>query len=86
MQKLYFLESHFPDKSLESGLARVNQLEWNISVEKQESEWIVFAGYEPLFSSDNREAIDAFLYGLSVAYAVLPDEIFAGLKKQVNAM
>ena len=86
MQRMFWLESHIDGGTLEGGLGRVNQLEWNISVEEYQGLWVVYGGTERVFASDDRAAVDAFLYGMSLAYAVLPDDIFGRLKEQVNAL
>lgn len=86
MQELCWLKTHFPNENLESGLERVNQLEWNLSIEQIQGEWIVFAGDQAVFSADDKDGLDAFIYGLSLAYVVFPDEIFESLKNQVNQL
>ena len=83
MQELRWLDS-LPGGTLEGGIERVNELLWNISVEQYEGRWWVGAGDQAIFVTDSREALDAFLYGLSVAYSVLPDHIFQPLKQAVK--
>jgi hypothetical protein len=86
MQEMTWLESHVAGGSLEGGLERVNDLYWNIIVEPYDEFWRVRAGEDVIFWADSREAVDAFLYGMSLAYAVLPNEIFDQLRQQVRAL
>ena len=41
-------------------------------------------GEKPIFCTDSREAVDAFLYGLGLAYSVLPEPVFEQLKEEVK--
>ena len=87
MQKLYLLDAYF-DNKLINGLDRINQLEWNITVRKTKDgqAWIVYTGDQPIFKTDARAALEAFLYGMGLAYIVLPEDLFAELKSGVEAL
>ena len=85
MQKLPWLH-HIG--SLEDGIELVNKLFWNIALVKRDQQWYVYGGEKVIFCADSREAVDAFLYGLALAYAVLPEHIFEqiedGMKELVS--
>ena len=84
MQKLHWMKSHLPGGTLESGLDRVNALFWAISVETRDSVHVVYSGEKPIFSADSKEAVETFLYGLTLVYAVIPDEAFEILLARVQ--
>jgi hypothetical protein len=77
---------HLPDDSLESGIDVVNQLYWNITVfQGSESKiWYVMGGEKTILKTDSREVVDAFLYGLALAYSVLPPPVFDQLRDEVR--
>jgi len=77
MQTLDWLESHVG--SLEKGLELVNRYFWFLRIESNfdQSRWYAISGEsEVIFSSDTREAVDAFLYGMSLAYGGIPEPLF----------
>lgn len=84
MQKLHWMKSHLPNGTLESGLDRVNALFWAISVETRDGVHFVRSGEKPIFSADSKEAVEAFLYGLTLAYAVIPDDAFEPLRVRLR--
>jgi hypothetical protein len=53
-------------------------------VDEHEGRWWVSSGDQAVFVTDSREALDAFLYGLSLAYCALPDHIFQPLKQALK--
>ncbi len=83
MQELRWLD-HLPGETLEGGIERANELLWNLSVDRHEGRWWVGAGDQTVLVTDARETVDAFLYGLGLAYGVLPDHIFQPLKQAVK--
>lgn len=86
MQELVWLKSHFPDGEIQSGIDKANELFWSISVEKFNTVWRVLGGDKVIFWSDNQESIDAFLYGLGLAYCAIPEESFETLKVSIKKL
>ena len=83
MIMLYWLDEHHVYKgSLQGAIERANQLYLKLSV-AEKGEWFVHSGEDLIFKSDSREALDAFLYGLGLAYS-LPEEVFEVLREQVR--
>lgn len=83
MQELLWLD-HLPSGTLEGGLERVNGLYWNISVQQGGEKWCVWSGEAPIFCADSQEAIHAFLYGLSLAYSILPEPVFQNMREELK--
>ena len=83
MQELLWLD-HLPESSIERGVALVNELYWNISVVEGAGKWCVLGGDKAIFCADSRDAVHAFLFGLSLAYAVLPEPVFVQLREEVR--
>jgi hypothetical protein len=84
MIRLMELEFNNPDNSLEIWLKRVNELKWNINVRKFQDQWIVCSGDQDVLRTDSYEAVEAFLYGLSLAYTIIPDDMFARFRDEIN--
>ncbi len=88
MQTLNWLDTHVG--SIDDGIQRINRLHWFLSIEQVTSieggmpYWYVKGGEKVIFSADSREAVDAFLYGMSLAYAVIPDPLFDNLVDETN--
>jgi hypothetical protein len=74
MQEVRWL-GHLPNKTLEGGIELLNELAWNIKVEQNGDLWAVSGGECTLLITSSRDAVDAFLYGLALAYRVIPDDI-----------
>jgi hypothetical protein len=77
MQELSWI-NHIPGESLEGGIALLNDLRWNIrSGQSPKGAWLVMAGHCVIFKTDSKQAVDAFLYGMSLSYAVMKKELLA---------
>jgi hypothetical protein len=83
MQELSLLDDHFPE-GLEKGLKRANDMYWNLTIVEKNGIWSVLGGDKDIFRTDNKHALDAFLYGLGLAYNVIPEEVFANLLEEVK--
>ena len=82
MQILSWLESHVG--SLDNAIKAANELYWNMRVEESENKWFIWAGDQTLLVTDNHESVDAFLYGLALAYSIPPEPAFEIIKKEVK--
>lgn len=81
MQSLVWLD-HFEDGKLENGMVRVNELAWDITVVQNESQWFVRGGEKVLLITDSADAVQAFLYGMALSYAVIPENIMDILRRE----
>ena len=61
--------------SLEEAIELANEFHWGISVETQDDKWIVRSGEKSLLVTNSKETLDAFLYGMGLAYSIIPDEL-----------
>ena len=90
MQTLDWLDTHVG--SIEDGIELTNRFHWFLSVVKAtviEGElpyWYVKGGEKVIFSADSREAVDAFLYGMSLVYSVIPPLLFDKLVEETNEL
>lgn len=75
---------HLSGDGLQGGIDLANRLYWNITWREHEGRWFVYGGEDLIYKADSRDAAEAFLYGLGLAYAVLPDEIFGRLEYEVK--
>ncbi|MGJ3238087.1 MAG: hypothetical protein ACFE0Q_05215 [Anaerolineae bacterium] len=77
MQTLNLLEETFG--TIDDAQQIVNDFHWFLTIDQQPDRWVVRTGERVVFSSDSREAVDAFLYGMALAYKGLPAQLYAKL-------
>jgi hypothetical protein len=65
---------YFPGGSLDGGLVIVDRLYWHITWGATGGTWYVKAGEKVIFLAETQEAVEAFLYGLGLVCALLPDD------------
>jgi hypothetical protein len=75
--------NHFPEGNVESGIDLANQLYWNLRVVQEQNMWHVLSGEKEILLTDNEEVLRAFLYGLGIAYGILPEYIFELLRREI---
>lgn len=69
-----WLDSHVG--SMEEGIELIKKLFWPISYFRAEDgSWYVMSAESVILSTDSRETLDAFLYGMGLAYAGIPDDL-----------
>lgn len=84
MNDLLMLENFFPEGNLEGGIELANRLDWGISVQMAGDGYVVSSGDEPILRADHKDALQSFIYGLGLAYAILPEEVFTSLEKAIK--
>ena len=83
MQELKWLEA-LPEESLDAGTRLLNELAWNLKIREIDGIWFVKAGHQPLLKTSSREAVEALMYGLAIAYSTLPEKAMAEVRKFVK--
>jgi hypothetical protein len=73
-----------PGEDIQGAINFLNSLDWNISFSESAGKRKVFGGDRLLFSSQNEEAVQAFLFGMALGLAVLPDEILDRIRKIIR--
>ena len=86
MNDLLMLERYFPGGSLEGGIELANRLEWGLSVQMAGDDFVVCSGNEPLLRTESKDALQTFIYGLGLAYAILPESVFATLEQAIKEL
>jgi hypothetical protein len=76
--------NRFPENEFESAFSYMNSLDWNLSFHQSAEKWVLIAGDKLLASFDTREELDAFIFGLALGFAVLPDEVIDHLLKIIR--
>jgi hypothetical protein len=84
MNELLMLERYFPGGSLEGGIELANRLDWGLSVQMSGDEYVVSSGNEPILRTESKDALQSFIYGLGLAYAILPEGLFEALEKALR--
>jgi len=86
MNDLLMLDRYFPDGNLEGGIGLANRLDWGLTVKMAGDSFVVTSGDEPILRTDDKDALQAFIYGLGLAYAILPDELFLTLEQALKEL
>ena len=86
MNDLLMLEKYFPGGNLEGGIDLANRLDWGISVKMAGDGYVVSSGDEPILRTEHKDALQSFIYGLGLAYAILPEEVFISLEKTLQKL
>jgi hypothetical protein len=86
MNELLMLERYFPGSNLEGGIELANRLDWGLSVQMSGEEYVVSSGNEPILRTDNKDALQTFIYGLGLAYAILPENVFNALESTLSEL
>lgn len=50
----------------------VNLFLWDLTISENNGQWIVLSGEKLVLSTESRETVDAFLYGMALAYSAMP--------------
>jgi len=86
MNELLMLEKYFPAGALEGGIELANRLDWGLSVRMAGESYVVSSGDEPILRTESKDALQSFIYGLGLAYAILPEELFKNLESALKAI
>jgi hypothetical protein len=86
MNDLLMLDKYFPGGSLEGGIELANRLDWGLSVQMAGDGFVVSSGNEPILRTQSKDALQSFIYGLGLAYAVLPKELFTSLERALEEL
>jgi len=77
---------HLPSGTLEGGVALANELYWNLSIAQNGRDWYVLGGEKVILQTDSQDVVNAFIYGMGLAYGVLPKPIFHKLREEVTSL
>ena len=86
MNELLMLERYFPSENLEGGIELANRLDWGLTVTMAGESYVVTSGDEPILRTDSKDALQSFIYGMGLAYAILPEEVFNGLEAALREL
>lgn len=84
MNDLLMLERYFPGGKLEGGIELANRLDWGLSVQMSGDDFVVSSGDEPILRTESKDAVQSFIYGIGLAYAILPERLFRALEKALK--
>jgi len=86
MNDLLMLEKYFPGGGLEGGIELANRLDWGLTVQMAGLDYVVSSGDDPILRTESKDALQTFLYGLGLAYAVLPENLFLSLEAALEKL
>lgn len=82
MLEMRWLESHIGD--FEQAVHLVNKAHWFLNIKEIEGKWFVKGGESVLLATDDYDCVEAFIYGLSLAYANIPKKLFEQIVQETN--
>jgi hypothetical protein len=62
----------------------LNDLAWNLSWKEHNGRWHLWGGDQKIFVSDTEGEFQAFLCGMALSFAVLPDSILEQIRQIAN--
>lgn len=87
MLEMFWLDDdHVHQGTLSGAIERANEIEWNLKVIEGPPYWTVFAGEKPILRADSKEAIEAFLYGMGLAYGSIMEEAYQHLRDEIKQL
>jgi hypothetical protein len=86
MNDLLMLDRYFPGGKLEGGIDLANRLDWGLSIQISGDGYVVSSGDEPILRTENKDALESFIYGIGLAYAILPEALFDMLAKALKEL
>jgi hypothetical protein len=75
-----------PGGTLDGAVELANRLYWAISVDEHQGRWVVRGGEVVLLRTDSRQTVEAFLYGLGLAYGAIAREAFEQLEACIKEL
>lgn len=86
MNDLLLLDKYFPGGTLEGGIELANRLDWGLAVQMAGLEYVVSSGDQPILRTESKDVLQAFIYGLGLAYAILPEELFLNIESALEEL
>lgn len=69
-----------PEGTWQGGAKFLNALSWNLNWNKKDGKWRLFAGDRLLFGPCTKTELEAFVLGMTIGLAVLPEKIISQIK------
>jgi len=86
MLELKLKEWELPGGTLRGAIELLESLKWYLSYKESNGRIVLFIGDCPIFSTDSRDALDAFACGAAMAYRSLPKPIFKQFREHVDSI
>ena len=75
------LLKYVPGGSIEESIEFLDSLYWNIQCRGDDKQWKALAGDRLLVATKTKRELEAFILGMTIALAVLPDSILDDIRK-----
>ena len=73
-----------PGGTIDGAKAHLESLWWHIKIEFGEGAWTVSAGEQKLLETSSEDAADAFIYGMALAYSLIPDDLLDEVRRRYS--
>ena len=73
-----------PPEQLDEAVKFLNSLDWNLSFQEKNGEWIIFAGDQRIFTAETEAEFHAFVLGMALGLRVLPKEVLDQIRKIIG--
>jgi hypothetical protein len=69
-----------PGNDFLGAVSYLNDLGWNLTILKQDDNWLLISGDKLLLTSDTEEELKSFVFGMAIGLAVLPESIMEQIR------
>jgi len=83
MQEMPMLKS-VPGGTIEDAKSLIDSLWWHIAVECEKDTWTVKGGEQKLLVTSSEDSANAFIYGMALAYSMVPDDLLDELRRRFS--
>jgi hypothetical protein len=69
-----------PEGTWQGGIKYLNSLSWHLRWNEKDGRWVLWSGDRLLFSARTEKELEAFILGMTIGLAVLPQNIIDQIK------
>jgi hypothetical protein len=77
-------QKRFPRSDIKGAISFLDSLDWYISYHKLEHSWELLSGDKLIISTDTEKESEAFILGMALSLAVLPDEVLNEIRRIIR--
>lgn len=70
-------------KNANDAIEFLHIVDWNLSIIKVDTNWYLYAGDQPICSSETIDELNSFVMGMALSYSVLPDAIIKEIQNLI---
>ena len=80
MQELNWLDTHVG--TINDGVKLINRFYWGMEIVQWKDGWLVRSGDQTVYKGDSYEGVEAFIYGMSLGYSIIPEDYIERFREE----